>query len=175
MRLLPVSLLSLWLGPSWGLQASPASKRAHCSIFKDPVFDKQACKPNVPSTFIEGGVEPSDKSASITAGSTPLELAYNSSIVMQREFWEYRLGAWPRAIDWTSAFIHTAFSGMTDTLSKHLDDSYGDGVDDSMLANLVDSYFTQIVGFYFGQDHESLRGQVSRRRIPNSPLFCTAS
>lgn len=160
MRLLPVSLLPLWLLPAWG--SSPTPRAPHCSIFKSPVFDKQNCKPDIPSAFVKDGVGGLSNDASLMADPSSLELAYNSSVVMQREFWEHHLGTWPRAIDWTAAFIHTAFAGITDTLSKALDESYADDVDAGMVHNMVNSYFTQIVGFYFGQDHESLRGQVNR-------------
>lgn len=172
MRFSAVALLPLWLAPSLGL--SP-SRMPHCSIFRKPVLGQQGCESGISSAFVEQTLKRRDNDVSITAGSTPLELAYNSSVVMQREFWEHHLGTWPRAIDWTAAFIHTAFAGMTDTLSRHLDDSYADKVDAAMVQNMVDSYFTQIVGFYFGQDHESLRGQVSRTRTSNSALLCAAS
>lgn len=171
MRPSPVALLPLWLALSSGL--SP-SETPHCSIFKKPVSGQQGCESGLSSAFVERSLKRRDDDVSITADSTPLELAYSSSVVMQREFWEYHLGTWPRAIDWTGAFIHTAFAGMTDTLSRHLDDSYAGDVDADMVQNLVDSYFTQIVGFYFGQDHEALRGQVSRRRRPNSATLCAA-
>ena len=156
-------LLPLWLGRSSALGQSP--KTGYCSIFKEPVFDQHNCQPDIPTAFVEDGVSVSH-SRPFLVDTTALELAYSSLAVMQREFWEHYSGIWPRANDWTSAFVHTAFSGMADTLSKALDPSYADGVEGSMIWNMVDSYFTQIVGFYFGQHHLALRDQVWHPRIP---------
>lgn len=151
-------LLSLWLGSSSALGQHP--KTGYCSIFKEPIVGQKACHSNIPTVFVEDGVSNSH-SRPYYADPTVLELAYSSLVVMQREFWQQYIGYWPSTNDWTSAFVHTALAGMTDTLSKALDPSYADGVDGSMVWNMVDSYFTQIVGFYFGQHHVALRDQVS--------------
>ncbi len=154
-------LLPLWLGRSSALAQSP--KAGYCSIFKEPVFDRHNCQPDIPTAFVDNGVSASHSRAYVF-DTTALELAYSSLAVMQREFWEHYSGYWPSTNDWTSAFVHTAFSGMTDTLSKALDPSYADGVEGSMIWNMVDSYFTQIVGFYFGQHYMALRDQVCHPR-----------
>ena len=154
-----MSILPLWVGLSWGQSSAPQTPR--CSIFKTHLFGQQDCKTDPVSAFVKDGIKAPD----VDASPTPLELAYNSSVVLQREFWVQHIGYWPHANDWTSAFIHTAFAGMTDTLSRHLDDSYAKGVDAGMVENMVNSYFTQIVSFYFGQHHEALRDQVSRSEL----------
>lgn len=156
-------LLPLWLGHSSALGSTP--KTGYCSIFKEPVFDKQNCRADILTAFADDGAGDSHNSPYLV-DSTALELAYSSLVVMQREFWEHYSGYWPSTNDWTSAFVHTSLSGMTDTLSKALDPSYADGVEGRMVWNMVDSYFTQIVGFYFGQHYLALRDQVGRTRTP---------
>ncbi|SPO02287.1 related to glycosyl hydrolase [Cephalotrichum gorgonifer] len=139
MKLLALYTLPLWLSPSWALRTP--SGPAYCSIFKKPVFNHQNCEAGTPKTFVDDDVGvsfgDSDRKLPSLEDPTPLELAYGSLVVMQREFWDHNRGTWPRAIDWTAAFIHTSLSGMTDTLSRALGESYADDVDGGMIRNLA--------------------------------------
>ncbi|CAI4218688.1 unnamed protein product [Parascedosporium putredinis] len=94
-----------------------------------------------------------------TANSSLLEQTYISVATLQGEFFERHRGTWPRAIDWTAAFIHTSLSATTNSLSKALGESHARDVETGMVWNMVDTYFSQIVGFYFGQDYRAIKHQ----------------
>ncbi|SPO06542.1 related to glycosyl hydrolase [Cephalotrichum gorgonifer] len=123
---------------------------------KKPVLDSQDCEPDIPSSFVRDGIVARDGN---TGEVNPLEMAYNALVTMQREFWDPQSKTWPTAIDWTAAFIHTAFTGMTDTLSMASDESFANMNEDEVLKT-VETYFNQIVDFYSGQNAASLRGQA---------------
>ena len=66
---------------------------------------------------------------------------------MQTVFFDFSVGAWPRAIDWTSAVLGTLLAATSATLT----------VPDIGLA---DRYFAELVAFYYGQHSESLKTQA---------------
>jgi len=66
---------------------------------------------------------------------------------MQTQFFDFQTGAWPRAIDWTSAVLGTLLAATTSTLTTT----------DLELSN---RYFGELVAFYYGQHSESLKRQA---------------
>ncbi|PKS12775.1 hypothetical protein jhhlp_000986 [Lomentospora prolificans] len=154
-----VALLSALTSAGLAFGSGPTGTcRSYCTIFRRPTFYHQNCRPDIPNTFMEDGAP--EKQTPLLANSSLLEYAYTSVATMQNEFFIRYQGTWPRAIDWTAAFIHTSLSAMTDSLSKALAEPQTKDVENSMVLNMVDTYFSQIVGFYFGQDYISLRHQA---------------
>ena len=80
--------------------------------------------------------------------------------VMQDEYFEIFAGAWPTAIDWTSAVMGTHVSA---TLSSIVASSeYSSKACAEVLAweNIVDKYFAQTSVFYFGENAFALRNEA---------------
>jgi hypothetical protein len=89
-----------------------------------------------------------------------LDFAFDAFSLMQDKFWSHKHGAWPTAIDWTAAFIQTAHSGMTATLSEALAVLESEDLKEDMVENMIDTRFAESVAFYFGQHDRDLRWQV---------------
>jgi len=135
---------------------------ADCSIFKEPVMvmGETTCQQGAAlTTFFFDGMDSGDlpkpeKSMDI------LDFAFDAFSVMQDKFWSHRYGWWPTAIDWTAAFIQTAHSGMTATLSASLAGLETEDLKEDMVENMINSHFAESVAFYFGQHDKDLRYQV---------------
>jgi hypothetical protein len=80
--------------------------------------------------------------------------------VMQDEYFEIFTGAWPTAIDWTSAVLGTHISATLSSLIASVEYSSKACVEVLAWENIVDKYFAQISVFYFGENAFALRNQA---------------
>jgi hypothetical protein len=160
MALLPLlHLLIGWLAFGPELTASAEfDSYEDCSVLS--VERPSTCQP-VPESFLDPSAKPL-----ITRSEAPsiqiLDDAYQAMIVLQEEYFDADYGAWPSAIEWTSAVIGTIISGMLTTLTKSYDSlKQQNQTTWAGLENIVSSTYAQVVGSYYGQDILSLRAQVS--------------
>jgi hypothetical protein len=135
-----------------------------CSVFKEPlmVMGERSCQQQDAArvTFLFDGMD-SGETVRPKKNMDILDLAFHAFSVMQEKYWFHRYGCWPTAIDWTAAFIQTAHSSMTSTLSVALAVLESADLREDMVENLIDIRFAESVAFYFGQHDTDLRYQVS--------------
>ena len=144
--------------PSTSLD-SEASAQHHmkrsCSVQDSK--DSSECVPFSGAFF--NGPSPSTKAA---ADVQVLEDAFHALAIMQTKYFDIDYGTWTTAIDWTSAFVGTAATGMLATLSTSLTEYDLGGVADfKAIETVVSTYYAQVIMSYFNQDILSIKGQVS--------------
>lgn len=101
----------------------------------------------------------------------PLDDLRKALDVMQTEYFELWVGAWPSAIDWTAAVMNTQIVSSMATFSRALDDlplhlasyghhgnSFGPARD---IENDLNRYFSQSVAYYFGEDAFAIRNEAN--------------
>ncbi|KAK5122953.1 hypothetical protein LTR85_003518 [Meristemomyces frigidus] len=83
--------------------------------------------------------------------------------VLQTTWFKLWVGAWPTAIDWTSAVVNTHLLATLSTLSKSLP-ATGDLAGDEAAANAVENelnlYFAQSTAYYFGENAFAIRNEA---------------
>jgi hypothetical protein len=121
------------------------------------VADPPALQANVPSAarLVNDGAE-------IRPSSTPITLqaALDAIRVMQDEYFEIFTGAWPTAIDWTSAVMGTHVSATLSSIVTSADYSSRACAEVLAWENIVDKYFAHTSMFYFGENAFALRNQA---------------
>jgi hypothetical protein len=94
------------------------------------------------------------------ATSSTVQAVLDAIRVMQDEYFEIFTGAWPTAIDWTSAVLGTHISATLSSLIASVEYSSKACVEVLAWENIVDKYFAQISVFYFGENAFALRNQA---------------
>jgi hypothetical protein len=94
--------------------------------------------------------------------STPstMQAVLDAIRVMQDEYFEIFTGAWPTAIDWTSAVMGTHVSATLASLVASVEYSSKACAEVLAWENIVDKYFAQTSVFYFGENAFALRNQA---------------
>lgn len=101
----------------------------------------------------------------------PLQDLRKALDVMQSEYFELWVGAWPSAIDWTAAVMNTQIVSAMATFSRALDDiamlstsdeDYGHIFGPARdIENDLNRYFSQSIAYYFGEDAFALRNEAN--------------
>jgi hypothetical protein len=95
-----------------------------------------------------------------TSASSTVQAVLNAIRVMQDEYFEIFTGAWPTAIDWTSAVMGTHISATLSSLVTSVEYSSKACAEVLAWENIVDKYFAQTSIFYFGENAFALRNQA---------------
>jgi hypothetical protein len=119
----------------------------------------------VPPTLranVEGSPRTSSDDAATQHTSAPstVQAVLSAVRVMQDEYFEIFTGAWPTAIDWTSAVMGTHISATLSSLVTSIEYSSKACAEVLAWENIVDKYFAQTSVFYFGENAFALRNQA---------------
>jgi hypothetical protein len=78
--------------------------------------------------------------------------------IMQHDFFEIWLGAWPSAIDWTSAVLGTHLAATVHDFAVALSSGQNTGEN---YHNEINKYFSQTISYYYNEDVLSLRTEAN--------------
>ena len=148
--------LSFFLLGLFGTQLVSASIVDTSSLKHDAAVPPilQAHRPASPSALNDGAATPR-----ISMPST-VQAVLDAIRVMQDEYFEIFTGAWPTAIDWTSAVVGTHVSATLSSLVTSVEYSSKACAEILAWENIVDRYFAQTSVFYFGENAFALRNQA---------------
>lgn len=120
-----------------------------------------AARPNLQAAVQASADTPND-GATTRSSSMPstMHAVLDAIRVMQDEYFEIFTGAWPTAIDWTSAVMGTHVSATLSSLVTSVEYSSEACIEVLAWENIVDKYFAQTSVFYFGENAFALRNEA---------------
>jgi hypothetical protein len=123
----------------------------------EDAVDPPALQANIPSA---AGLVNHEAEIRPSSAPSTLQAVLDAIRVMQDEYFEIFTGAWPTAIDWTSAVLGTHVSATLSSIVTSTD--YSSRACEEVLAweNIVDKYFAHTSIFYFGENAFALRNEA---------------
>jgi len=95
---------------------------------------------------------------------TPLSPIEEALRVMQDEYFEIWIGAWPTATDWTAAVVNTIVTSTLTTFSGYLHHVWRTSTLDqsasSRMEDQIDLYFAHNTAFYFAENAFNIRNEA---------------
>jgi hypothetical protein len=125
-------------------------------------LDDDAAVPQILQASVKVSTSTRTNGAATQSTSTPstVQAVLDAIRTMQDEYFEIFTGAWPTAIDWTSAVMSTYVSATLSSLVTSVEYSSKACAEVLAWENIVDKYFAQTSVFYFGENAFALRNQA---------------
>jgi len=96
--------------------------------------------------------------------TAPVSRIQEALRVMQDEYFEIWIGAWPTAIDWTAAVVNTAVTSTLTTLSGYLYGIWRTDHSDQLkivaIEDQINLYFAHNTAFYFAENAFNIRNEA---------------